>query len=81
MYHEITPPERLVQTFEYEGAPAPGHVLLETVTFEDLGDGRTKVTGRSVFQSVDDREAMVKSGMETGARETMERLAELLASR
>src|ERR1700736_2204123 len=40
-YREVTPPERIVQTFEWEGMP--GHVSVDTVTFEDLGD-RTKVT-------------------------------------
>ena len=68
-------PEQIVQTFEFEGAP--GHVALDTAVFEDLG-GRTKVTATSVFQSVEDRDAMVASGMEGGARETYDRLAELL---
>jgi uncharacterized protein YndB with AHSA1/START domain len=75
VYHEIVPPERLVYTFEYEGVP--GHVLLETVTLEDLG-GATKVTDHSVFQSLADRDGMVSSGMEVGARQSMDRLAELL---
>jgi len=76
VYHEVLPPERLVYTFEFEGVP--GHVLLETVTFEEL-DGKTRLTDRSVFQTVEDRDAMVQSGMESGAKETMDRLAELLA--
>ncbi len=76
VFHQIVPPERLVRTFEFEGMP--GHVLLETVTLEDL-DGKTKVTGRSVFQTVEDRDGMLESGMEGGAAETMDRLSELLA--
>ena len=56
----------------------PGHVLLETVKFEDQ-DGKTKVTVISVFQSVEDRDGMLQSGMEDGAVETWDRLAELLA--
>ena len=75
VYHEILPPERMVYTFEFEGMP--GHVLLETVRFEDQ-DGRTKMIDHSVFQSVEDRDGMVQSGMEVGAIETMDRLAELL---
>jgi uncharacterized protein YndB with AHSA1/START domain len=75
--HEVVAPERIVQTFEFEGVP--GHVALETATFEDLG-GRTRVTAHSVFQSVEDRDGMVQSGMEEGAAETMDRLAELLAT-
>lgn len=76
VYHEVTAPERIVQTFEFEGMP--GHVSLETATFEDLG-GRTLVTGHSVFQSVADRDGMVASGMEVGVNDSNERLAELLA--
>ncbi len=68
-------PEQIVQTFEFEGVP--GHVALDTATLEDLG-GRTKVTATSVFQSLADRDGMVASGMEGGARETYDRLAELL---
>ena len=76
VYHEITAPERTVQTFEYEGVP--GHVLLDTATFEEH-DGKTKLTQQSVFQSVADRDGMVQSGMEEGSTESMDRLAELLA--
>lgn len=75
VYHAIVPPERLVHTFEFEGVP--GHVLLETVTFEEH-DGKTKLTDQSVFQSVEDRDGMLQSGMEGGAIETWDRLAELL---
>jgi uncharacterized protein YndB with AHSA1/START domain len=78
VYHEVRPSERLVHTLEFEGMP--GHVLLETVTFEDLGDGRTKLTDVSVFQSVEDRDGMVRSGMERGAAESFDRLEELLAN-
>ncbi len=75
VYHAIVPPQRLVYTFEFEGMP--GHVLLETVTFEEQ-DVRTKMMIRDVFQSVEDRDGMLKSGMEEGAAETMDRFAELL---
>jgi len=77
VYHAIVSPERLVYTFEFEGMP--GHVLLATVTFEELNDGKTKLTDRSVFQSVEDRDGMLQSGMEEGAAESMDRFAELLA--
>ena len=75
VYHEVEPPERTVSTFEFEGMP--GHVVLETTTFEDLG-GRTRLTTTSVFQTIEDRDGMVSSGMEQGAVESMDRLAELL---
>lgn len=76
VYHDSVPPERLVYTFEFEGAA--GHVSLETGMFEEH-DGKTTFRGKSVFQSVEDRDAMIKSGMEQGLNETMERLTELLA--
>ncbi len=78
VYHEIMSPERIVNTFEYEGTP--GHVALETARLEALPDGKTRYTASSVFQSVADRDDMVRSGMESGARESMERFADLLTT-
>jgi uncharacterized protein YndB with AHSA1/START domain len=75
VYHDIVAPERLVYTFEWEGLP--GHALLETVIFEEH-DGKTKITDTSVFQTVEDRDGMVANGMEGGARESLDRMAELL---
>ena len=75
VYHEIKPPMRIVDTMEWEGMP--GHVLFETVIFEDF-NGKTKVTNTSVFQSVEDRDGMVESGMELGVKESNLRFAELL---
>lgn len=75
--HDVTAPERICQTFEYE--PIAGHVALQTATFEDLG-GKTKITAQIVFQSVMDRDGMVASGMKSGADESMERLQQLLDS-
>jgi uncharacterized protein YndB with AHSA1/START domain len=75
-YREVTPPERLVYTFEWEGMP--GHVLVETVTFEDLG-GSTKVRATSLFHTHEERDGMLASGMESGQNESHDRLAELLA--
>jgi uncharacterized protein YndB with AHSA1/START domain len=74
-YREITPPERIVQTFEFEGMP--GHVSVETLTLVEQ-DGKTIYTSTSVFDSVEDRDGMLQSGMEEGASETMDRLAEYL---
>ena len=74
--HDAVAPERICQTFEYEGVP--GHVALQTATFEALGN-KTKIVAHLVFQSVMDRDGMVASGMRSGADESMERLAELLA--
>ncbi|OOC54980.1 MULTISPECIES: SRPBCC family protein [Nocardiopsis] len=75
--HDAVAPERFVWTFEYEGMP--GHVCLETTTLEER-DGRTLYTSVTVFQTVEDREGMVQSGMEYGLRQSMEALDELLAT-
>ena len=76
-FHEVRPNERLVQTFTWEGAP--DGVSLETLTLEDLGDGRTRTVALSVMQSFEERDAMVASGMETGVVEGYEKLDELLS--
>ncbi len=77
VFHSVSP-DRVVQTFEFEGMP--GHVLLETMTLEDLG-GRTRLVSQSIFQSVADRDGMAASGMESGAADSYERLEQLLAKR
>ena len=77
--HEEKIPERLIRTFEFEGLPESGHVVLETAKFEALPRGRTKLTIQSVFQSVEDRDGMVQSGMERGVTESHESLDALLA--
>lgn len=75
VYHQVSAPERLVYTFEFE--PMAGHVLLETITFEER-DGKTRMVDHSVFQSVEDRDGMVASGMEQGAAESWDLFDELL---
>lgn len=75
VYQEIVAPERVVQTFEWEGLP--GHVSVETMTLEEY-DGQTTMTATSRFDTTEDRDGMLHSGMEEGARETWERLAALL---
>lgn len=78
-YHEVLAPERIIDTFEFEGLPERGHVSLETLRFEELPGRRTKLTIQSVFQSVADRDAMLQSGMEEGISDSFDRLAELAA--
>ena len=75
-FREVTPPERIVQTFEWE--PMAGHVSVETAEFEDLGD-RTRVVTTSIFHTTEERDGMLASGMEGGLQETYERFDELLA--
>jgi uncharacterized protein YndB with AHSA1/START domain len=74
VFHEVRPSERIVQTFTYEGCP--DGVSLETTVFEDLG-GRTRVTGKSLMDSTEARDSMLRSGMDRGVREGHERLDEL----
>jgi len=76
-YREIVAPERVVQTFEFDGAP--GEVSVETTTLEERG-GRTLMTVVSAFSSVEARDGMVAGGMENGVRETYTRLDAVLAS-
>lgn len=77
VFHGDPTPQAIVQTFEFEGAP--GHVALQTTEFTEH-DGRTLVRTVSAFQSVEDRDAMVESGMEHGTRDAGDRLEELLAT-
>ena len=74
-YREIVPPERIVRTFEFEGMP--GHVSVETLVLTEQG-GKTTLTPTALFDSKEDRDGMIASGMEGGANESMERLAEYL---
>lgn len=74
-YREIVRPERIVWTFGFEGMP--GHPGPETMTFEEH-DGKTTLTSTSVFDSVEERNGVLESGMESGAAETYDRLDEYL---
>jgi uncharacterized protein YndB with AHSA1/START domain len=77
-YSEVVPPERVVQTFEWDGMP--GHVVLETMTLEDLGDGRTKLVNLSLFMTAADRDGMMASGMEDGMAASYAALDRVLAA-
>ena len=77
VYREVTPPKRVVRTFEWEGMP--GHVLIESATFEDLGD-RTRVVTTMLFHTTQERDGMLGSGMEWGLNASYVRLDALLAA-
>jgi uncharacterized protein YndB with AHSA1/START domain len=77
VFHEMSE-DLMIQTFEFEGLPERGHVVLDTMRLDELPGGRTRVTIQSVYQSVSDRDGMVQSGMERGVNEGYERLDELL---
>jgi uncharacterized protein YndB with AHSA1/START domain len=76
-FHEVRPPELIVQTFTFEGFP--DGVALERLVLEDIGNGRTRLTATSLVDSFEGRDMMVASGMETGIVEGYERLDDLLA--
>lgn len=78
VFHSIRENELAIQTFEFEGFPDV--VSLDHLVFEDLGDGRTRLLGHSVFPSLEARDGMVESGMETGMAEGYERLDKIVAS-
>lgn len=77
-FREVTPPDRLVYTFEWDGMP--GYVTVESATFEDLGDGRTKVVTDALFHTTEERDGMLSSGMEGGLNESYAALDRLLAT-
>lgn len=74
VYHEVTKPERIIGTFEFDGLPERGHVIMGTTKFEELPNGRSRMVHQSVFQSVQDRDGMIASGMERGVNDGYEKL-------
>jgi uncharacterized protein YndB with AHSA1/START domain len=77
-FREVTPPERLEQTFEWDGQP--GHVVINTTTLESLVDGRTRLVTVSLFLTEEDRAGMMSSGMEQGLNESYRALDRVLAA-
>jgi uncharacterized protein YndB with AHSA1/START domain len=75
-FHEVRP-DRIVQTFTFDGDP--DGVALETLWFEDLGDGRTRLRTQSLVDSFDSRDAWLRSGMEVGVDEGYAKLDRMLA--
>jgi uncharacterized protein YndB with AHSA1/START domain len=77
-FREVTPPECLSMTFEYDGTP--GHVVVNTMKLHDLGDGRTRLVAVSLFMTPEDRDGMMVSGMEGGMNESYYALDRVLAA-
>lgn len=77
-FREVTPPDRIVQTFEWDGMP--GYVSVETATLEDLGDGRTRLVIDDLFLTTEERDGMLSSGMQAGMDESYAALDRLLAT-
>jgi hypothetical protein len=63
--HEISPPERLIGTFEFERLPETGHVILQKASFEELLGNRTKLTSQSVFLSVEESRRVMQADKES----------------
>jgi hypothetical protein len=78
VFHEVTAPERIVKTSEFEGLPERGHVVLEITSFEALPSDRTKVTIQSVCRSVVQRDGLLKAGLEPAIMVAHNQLDELL---
>lgn len=78
--HEVLAPERIIGTFEFDGLPERGHVIMGKTTFEELPNGRTRLVHQSVFFSEADRDGMVQSGMERGVSEGYVKLDALLST-
>ena len=76
-YREVTPQERIVQTFEWDGMP--GYVSVTTTTLEDLGDGRTRVVTHALFHTPEERDGMLQAGMTQGLDESYAALDRVLA--
>jgi uncharacterized protein YndB with AHSA1/START domain len=74
--HRVRADEFIIQTFEFEGAP--DMVNIEYIWFDDLGDGRSRLRGRSICPNVEARDGLLASGMQDGMRESYERLDAVL---
>jgi uncharacterized protein YndB with AHSA1/START domain len=77
-FREVTAPERLVQTFDWDGSP--GQVAVTTLVLEDLGDGRTKLITTSLFHTTAERDGMMSAGMAEGVEQSYAALDKVLAS-
>ncbi len=77
-FREVKAPERIAMTFEWDGMP--GHVVINTMTLHDLGDGRTRLVATSLFYTNEERDGMIKSGMEQGMNQSYQALDAVLAA-
>ena len=76
VYHVVRDNEFAVQTFEFEGYPDV--VSVESVTFERLDGGRTRLSGHAVYPSMEARDGMAASGMEDGMNAGYDKLERIL---
>ena len=78
VFHVVRENDFAIQTFEFEGFPDV--VSIESLTFEDMGGGRTRLRAHAVYPTVEARDGMVASNMEVGVTEGYERLDKVAAS-
>jgi uncharacterized protein YndB with AHSA1/START domain len=78
VFHVVRENEFAIQTFEFEMFPEA--VSIESLTFEDLGDGRSRVRGHATYPSLEARDGMVSGGMESGMNDGYQRLDDLLTT-
>ncbi|PVZ56297.1 SRPBCC family protein [Arthrobacter sp. H-02-3] len=76
VFHTVRENDFAIQTFEFDGYPDV--VSLDSMTFVDLGGGRSRLIGHAVYPSVEARDGMAQSGMEGGMSEGYDRLEEVL---
>ena len=77
-FREVSPPERLSMTFEWDGMP--GYVIIENLELQEAGENRTRVVTVSQFYSTEERDGMLASGMEEGLNQSYAALDRLLAT-
>lgn len=77
-YLEVVPPEKLVQTEIFDVPGLDDRAAISTMTLEEM-DGKTRMSARSRFPSVEDLEGALASGMVGGALQTYDRLADEIA--
>lgn len=76
VYREISPPDGLVTTESFDDFPGES---VNTVALAEH-DGRTTMTVTVLYPSKEVRDAVLQSGMQAGASETYDRLAEHIQS-
>lgn len=79
-FHQVVKNTSIIWTFEFLGLPDRGHVSLERMLFKALDETTTEITSTSVFLSKEDRDGMVSSGMESGWRQSITALEEILTN-
>lgn len=77
-FRELVKPERIVQTFKWDGMA--GHEVVDTLMLQDLGGNRTKAVTTSLFHSKEERDGMLQTGMEDGLNQSYQALDRLLES-